>query len=533
MREFCPGELLDYSEEMSRTELKPERPQKKWLPWSASSDIIDPKPADLLEYLPDHRVLICKQCHYAVRSISLPRHLKEIHGIIRSRRLQYIQFAAQYPDTEETNILPPCSDKQFPVPFLPVEAGWACVSPGCDYLCLSEKRMKTHIAASHYKLGKPEEDFIEAPLQTFFRGSQLKYFTIPSKPGHGHWETLSKRGQINGSNCSTANSSAEHKESVDQLTTNEILTKYYRLDANLCSMNTISEDLLLSHFVSSTAITMFHDNRLELLWKQTIPNLAAQFSFLFHGLCACSAFHLAYLNSAQQSHFMIKGLKHQTEALPQFQHAVANINSSNAEAIFAFAHLLIVSVFASERGSSRTHYFIDRTSENHIPTWLHILRGACAMLREYPELREGSMKWLVAIWLDHDARFSELDNTISSTLLAIIPSPDSRNAWSEPDTEVYIDTASKLAIAFKYVETRENLTFWDILQAWPLKFSDQFMIMVDRKHPGALLILGHYCRLLKRLDSVWFVEGSALRLFQYVLSEIGSYWSRSLIDIEQ
>ncbi len=72
--------------------------------------------------------------------------------------------------------------RQFPVPLLPVQDGLLCLHEGCLHLCASVKRMKTHWLSSHGLSGQPGSDWCSVPLQTFFRGNLLRYFTDMS-PG--------------------------------------------------------------------------------------------------------------------------------------------------------------------------------------------------------------------------------------------------------------------------------------------------------------------------------------------------------------
>lgn len=69
--------------------------------------------------------------------------------------------------------------KEFPVPLLPVQDGLKCKHRGCSHLCVTEKRMKWHWATEHDQPTHPGLDWSSAPLQTFFRGNSLRYFTTP------------------------------------------------------------------------------------------------------------------------------------------------------------------------------------------------------------------------------------------------------------------------------------------------------------------------------------------------------------------
>ena len=74
------------------------------------------------------------------------------------------------------NVKPP-KVHEFPVPDLLVEQGFRCELRDYSYLCASAKRMKSHWASKRGRPGKPDVDWSHVPLQTFFRGNLLRYFT--------------------------------------------------------------------------------------------------------------------------------------------------------------------------------------------------------------------------------------------------------------------------------------------------------------------------------------------------------------------
>ncbi len=52
--------------------------------------------------------------------------------------------------------------------------------------------------------------------------------------------------------------------------------------------------------------------------------------------------------------------------------------------------------------------------------------------------------------------------------------------------------------------------------AWPITISDAYLGMVQARNPYALVILAHYCILLKREEGRWWIEGKAEELLQRI-----------------
>jgi len=140
----------------------------------------NPQPAELLQYLPAYKVVVCLSCRYAVQPDAISRHLKEIHHIHRSHRRPYMQYVSKLALDKPQNVIE-SEVPDFPVPFLPVQDGLQCASEGCLHLCASEKRMKSHWVSVHDRQGQTNLDWRPVPLQTFFRGNLLHYFTNSSQ----------------------------------------------------------------------------------------------------------------------------------------------------------------------------------------------------------------------------------------------------------------------------------------------------------------------------------------------------------------
>lgn len=135
-----------------------------------------PLPEELLQYLSPYRVLVCTSCRYAIQPKAMARHLKEIHRIKRSHRQPFMQHLEKF-ELAEHELVMQYVPEEFPVPLLPVQSGLQCRSEDCAYLCVTEKRMKHHWLSVHERQGLAACDWQAAPLQTFFKGNLLRYFT--------------------------------------------------------------------------------------------------------------------------------------------------------------------------------------------------------------------------------------------------------------------------------------------------------------------------------------------------------------------
>lgn len=206
---------------------------------------------------------------------------------------------------------------QFPVPLLSIQDGLKCESEGCGHLCASEKRMKSHWLLVHRRPGQEVLDWQPAPLQTFYRGNLLRYFTGRGSPVN----------EIQQYGAKVKGSASEHQHS---------------------SILNDSDTFLFRHYITMTSISIAHDGESETLWQVTVPQLAYRHRFLIHGILACSALHLAYKNPAEQWEYLIKASSHQDIAMPLFRSAIDDVDEDNCHSIMGFSHLLVIYSFALE-----------------------------------------------------------------------------------------------------------------------------------------------------------------------------------------
>jgi hypothetical protein len=465
---------------------------------------VDPTPAELLQYLAHFKVVVCSPCQYAVQPSAISRHLKDIHHIHRGRRRPYMQYASSL-DLQEAEDVIRTKINVFPVPYLPVQNGLRCRYEGCSHLCVTAKRMKSHWTSVHGKPGEPITNWQPVPLQTFFRGNLLRYFTktnadlsLPDTTSH---------------ELRTITQDVEHQPNLLPLDESDIM--------------------LLKHYISCTCICRNMITNLDMLrmWQVMVPRLARFHPFLMHGVLACSALHLSYQNPTRQREYMVKAAVHQDIAMPLYREAIANRNDDNCHAIFAFSHLIVIYSFATEKQDEQL-FLVEANTLNSLdilPNWLYFLRSGCSTLCGFWEqLEVGPVKQLVEMWEIPDNDLDDEGRHVTDYLISVIPRSDSRQVWSDEEVLLYQEATIELGRAFSSARDISKFTTWDALRIWPMKISDEYISMVYRWHPGALIILGHYCILLQKIETHWYFEGRATRLLSSVLKCLDEEWHRYL-----
>ena len=406
---------------------------------------------------------------------------------------------------------------EAPVPFLLTTSGLACRASGCGHLCITVQRMKRHWATVHSDVVADAERWRPVDLQTFFRGNQLRYFIVCRH--------------------STATSQPERNSTLDSKASSlEIDT----LEAPLTyDSNWSAGDLdLLKHFKNSTYLDVGHNSASRQLWQTTIPLLACSHSFLKHGILACSALHLAYLNPLERRRYQLTAAYHQNKALPAFRSAIANANENTCNALLAFSQLLIIHCFASEE-QAKDLLLIRGKHELGLPDWLHIIRGNCTIFKTiWQFIENGPLTQLKMEGIDGEhlaplPETPEYARRLSRLLATISFSEENRIAQkvTEGSLSPLPGALAELSRAFSKAQaarSRSVFTMWTALYIWPAQVSQDYLDLLKDRDPAALILLAHYCILLKPLESHWYMSGYSKRLLSRIYNQLNQEWRQWL-----
>lgn len=507
------------------------QPSASALPMPSSNGPIQTcnwQPAELLQYLPAYKVVICVACRYAIQPNGIARHLRNLHQIRRGDRRSFMQYVASL-RLDAPDSLREVVALDFPVPLLPVQDGLRCKREACAHLCISVKRMKNHWLSVHGCTGQADIDWCPVPLQTFFRGNFLRYFTGASSSATSVDDSV-RYGIL--SNAGDHHNGEVHLNKSDVNTEiigcniRPITTPFPALSGlQLQSQLDEAGAALLHQYITSTSLTLATDDRTKTLWSITIPRIASQFPFLLHGILACAALHLAHLNPEQQRGLIMRGAIHQDLAMPTFRSTIAKPDRDNCHAVFAFSHLLVIYSFAAEREDERL-LLVESNNLDVLPSWLYFIRSGCSMLCDvWEQLESGPVASLVSAW-EIPITFSVDEHTpLVDSLLSAIPPQSSKEPWPQDVCDIYRDAALDLGLAFSCTrDLSDGFTAWDAVRLWPMRISVEYLDLLRQQHPGALILVAHYCILLQRLDCHWYFEGRARRLMSTVLACLDERW---------
>lgn len=259
---------------------------------------------ELLEYDAKYRVLICRECQYAIQKSALGSHLLR-HKVYRGKRESLLASIAQL-DLLEPHLVPLPTPTSPPIKALSIIPGYRCAAAGCGNLCASNKRMQRHWSEVHgISRSLPDSSAFGYPvtLQTFFRGAKLRYFevTSPITLGvYGHKELGNKVPENEVSKSDRQGLHAHNPDPPAQLPS-LISAESMRPPPGIAfEPSLVDFDLqtliYLHHFITSTSLTLpdtKHPRPAIPYWQTDVVLRALRTRWLMCGLMAISACHMA------------------------------------------------------------------------------------------------------------------------------------------------------------------------------------------------------------------------------------------------
>ncbi|KAB5517541.1 hypothetical protein GE09DRAFT_1066425 [Coniochaeta sp. 2T2.1] len=236
--------------------------------------------SDLLSYDAQHRVIICRECKYAIQKSALDSHLLR-HKIYRGERQRLLASIHQCDILEPDDVqLPP--PEYAPVDGLPVLPGYRCTATGCGVLCASSKRMRRHWSEIHGIAHPPDTCARSATIQTFFRGTKLRYFEVGLVP-----------------DLTTPGTAVEH--TAPQLSPVDAplpIPPVFAPPVGAAGSNGLDLDILryFHHFLTTTCLTLPPMAEPAKHWQVDAVAQALRLDWLMCGLLAISACHLVSLS---------------------------------------------------------------------------------------------------------------------------------------------------------------------------------------------------------------------------------------------
>jgi hypothetical protein len=478
---------------------------------------------NLIVYDVRNKVLICRDCKYAIQKSALESHLLR-HKIYRRERQHLLSSFSQLALLEPHEVqLPPAGSP--PVDGLPIISGYRCTATSCENLCASSKRMKRHWSESHGAGNTPDVFARPVHLQTFFRGTKLRYFEVESP------SAVASQSLVTGDDRLAPQDGRNHL--VTSVPHAQMITIAPSSPWNL-DLETLR---YFHHFTTTTSLTLpSENNQPAKYWQVDVVAQALQLRWLMCGLLAISASHLDALadddttkkfHRERSARFLQDfsagwgGLKRDSD--------VAEVEEAKTGAQMACIHHCCY--WATESPLLHQEMILD-PSTFQLQSFTATVQGCfnsnfalCsafsndgipeeAFVRTRIDLRRSSD---VGVTSKAPPALVNRIRTLTYRMVDIVAKPDSVQDFCA--TLSAIDALVECCTLSYMTDDLESV--WLGMESWLWRCSDHFNQMVLHRNAAALIVLAHWSVLVERAERhCWFLSGSAKKVLRQITRDL-------------
>ncbi|KAM0263508.1 hypothetical protein ACHAQJ_001126 [Trichoderma viride] len=267
------------------------------------------------------------------------------------------------------------------------------------------------------------------------------------------------------------------------------------------------------------ALCLMRDGDKYLLPNELVDQ-ADSSEYLEHNMAAISALHDKSTNSLLppddgSNKSDLAAYQHHIAASSKFRQSVGVISDRNWFSVLVFAISVLIFHFDIHRRAKRG------LSDDEFLEPVLALRGAALLGMELgPWLMKS--KLLAAIRRRIAAEnppWDDLAEQAITNLELINETPSS----SPQNRAICQDALNKLQFWLRLASCRPRT--WLHFVWWPGAIDQQYLDLLARKDPMALVILIHWCAVMKSSPKKWFTEGWAENVSRPVIPQIGPEWN--------
>jgi hypothetical protein len=194
---------------------------------------------------------------------------------------------------------------------------------------------------------------------------------------------------------------------------------------------------------------------------------------------------------------------HQDLALPEYRAALVDITESTVTAVLAFSVLTVIYSFATTIGSGALH-----TSE--CPEWLLLSRGVSQMPPHWETWIERDCLGPQTM---HRRKLNAIDAKLYQDdyrLLALHSLLTTLSPEEQHEATHYGHALYWLRQAFAHSENLESrMSPMNAVMYWVERVSQEFLDLLVLRKPKAIVLMAHFCVLMKRASNYWYTAGVA------------------------
>lgn len=299
---------------------------------------------------------------------------------------------------------------------------------------------------------------------------------------------------------------------------------------------------MLHHFTVHTSQSLSTRPEVQKTWGTVVVRLSFSHQYLLHGILAVAALHAAFTGGVEEDprQLLNYAAEHQAISLSSYQSAIASSASSQCDALFALSILIFISAIALMYDD---YNMSDPTALD--TKWIRLARGIRTVAFAHAEsIRNGVMApvldgHIFDDYVEHSSRANSTNGPEHLRRLDALWTTERSSDLEENEAAIYTQTLNLLRGAYSLLRCHLG---WDpssnfpltgsmdadraVIFLWILHISDEYVELLERHRPVALIILAHYASLLARCNGAWWFVGSAPIIIKRVQSILSAEYHK-------
>ena len=270
---------------------------------------------------------------------------------------------------------------------------------------------------------------------------------------------------------------------------------------------------LLHHYTATTFAVLDTGGNPEVqrLWQDNVVRISFQHPFLLRGILAISAAHLAHLNPGNEDIYLLQSSAHIDLALRDLQGQFHDLEDSMVLPLFPFSCLVVIRNFATVKMQDTSDYVEEFLS------CVQLVKGVRAVLKvRWDAFLNSELMPLISMGMlpEVETEMAEFSDLEVNAARAMQEAP-------EVERTACLTAVRHLQSVYRSVqEFRQDKSTVAILLTWPLNVSPDFIDMISKRHPIALIILAHLVVILQSVRNEWWLSGWDAKLLESTIAHL-------------
>ncbi len=276
---------------------------------------------------------------------------------------------------------------------------------------------------------------------------------------------------------------------------------------------------LMHHYVTKTSLTLNNVDKDGGIWQEGVPNMAISHDFLMHSILAISALHIVHLRGLDEDgrRYLGAARAHHDKAFSCFHSGIKEITRSNYTAAVAFSALLLIFSCGLAQISHALHH---RDNVDCLITVLAAFRSHFRLFNPVQQCIDGKL-----IGGFHacggDVHVDLCKESTVEEPFRMLKLTNKASADNEEDKAIYHKAILSLQESAQSVSVYPRLL-------WPVAVSPEFIGLLQKKRPMALVVLAYGCVLSKYAPYRWFMHNWAANVTNSIAKLIDPEWAPAL-----